>query len=198
MWLRSITGRASSPFPRHRWRACGHVVSVAATLAYARPGDIVIVIVTAIDPLGRSVAEVTSTIAELGERGIVLRALREGVDTLVRGWRSPSARRYPPQMNTVWAVAFDDDVTGGLRGVGELVVGIGQDQGHVPAGQLDWLCAVEGEPARPGGDDVKAGRPGGRKRCTNGPRGSRASGIAMAYKPLRNTITPMTTDGPGR
>lgn len=48
-------------------------------LAYARAGDTVIV--TAIDRLGRSVAEVTRTIVDLGERGIVLRALREGVDT---------------------------------------------------------------------------------------------------------------------
>src|SRR5271156_5585804 len=38
-----------------------------------------LVVVAAIDRLGRSVAEVTRTIAELGERGITLRALREGV-----------------------------------------------------------------------------------------------------------------------
>ena len=44
----------------------------------AREGDTV---VTAIDRLGRSVAEVTRTIADLGERRILLRALREGVDT---------------------------------------------------------------------------------------------------------------------
>jgi DNA invertase Pin-like site-specific DNA recombinase len=47
-------------------------------LAYARPGDVV---VTAIDRFGRSVAQVTRTIADLGESGITLRALREGVDT---------------------------------------------------------------------------------------------------------------------
>lgn len=52
---------------------------LADMLDYARTGDIVVV--TAIDRLGRSVAEVTRTIAELGERGILLRALREGVDT---------------------------------------------------------------------------------------------------------------------
>ena len=52
---------------------------LVAMLDYARPGDIVVV--AAIDRLGRSVAEVTRTIAELGERGITLRALREGVDT---------------------------------------------------------------------------------------------------------------------
>lgn len=52
---------------------------LAAMLDYARAGDTVVV--TAIDRLGRSVAEVTRTIAELGERRILLRAIREGVDT---------------------------------------------------------------------------------------------------------------------
>ncbi|OBJ86138.1 recombinase family protein [Mycobacterium asiaticum] len=52
---------------------------LAALLHYAREGDTVVV--TAIDRLGRSVAEVTRTIADLGERRIVLLALREGVDT---------------------------------------------------------------------------------------------------------------------
>jgi DNA invertase Pin-like site-specific DNA recombinase len=56
-----------------------HRPGLAAMLAYARAGDTVVV--TAIDRLGRSVAEVTRTIAELGERGITLRALREGIDT---------------------------------------------------------------------------------------------------------------------
>lgn len=50
-----------------------------AMLDYARAGDTVIV--AAIDRLGRSVAEVTRTIAELGERRILLRAIREGIDT---------------------------------------------------------------------------------------------------------------------
>ena len=52
---------------------------LAALLHYAREGDTVVV--TAIDRLGRSVAEVTRTIADLSERRILLRALREGVDT---------------------------------------------------------------------------------------------------------------------
>lgn len=52
---------------------------LAALLNYAREGDIVVV--TAIDRMGRSVAEVTRTIADLSERRILLRALREGVDT---------------------------------------------------------------------------------------------------------------------
>ena len=52
---------------------------LAALLDYARPGDTLVV--AAIDRLGRSVAEVTRTIADLGERRITLRALREGIDT---------------------------------------------------------------------------------------------------------------------
>lgn len=52
---------------------------LAAMLDYARAGDTVVV--TAIDRLGRSVAEVTRSITELSERGILLRALREGIDT---------------------------------------------------------------------------------------------------------------------
>lgn len=52
---------------------------LAALLHYAREGDTVVV--TAIDRLGRSVAEVTRTIADLSERRILVRALREGVDT---------------------------------------------------------------------------------------------------------------------
>ena len=52
---------------------------LAGLLHYAREGETVVV--TAIDRLGRSVAEVTRTIAKLGERRILLRALREGVDT---------------------------------------------------------------------------------------------------------------------
>jgi hypothetical protein len=54
---------------------------LAAMLHYARTGDTVVV--TAIDRLGRSVVEVTRTIADLGERGILLRALREGIDTTI-------------------------------------------------------------------------------------------------------------------
>jgi|SRR5271166_2776191 len=52
---------------------------LAAMLTYARAGDTVVV--TAIDRLGRSVAEVTRTIADLAEHRITLRALREGIDT---------------------------------------------------------------------------------------------------------------------
>ena len=47
--------------------------------------------VAAIDRLGRSVAEVTRTIADLGERRITLRALREGVDTDTSAGRAVAA-----------------------------------------------------------------------------------------------------------
>lgn len=62
---------------------------LAAMLDYARADDTVVV--TAIDRLGRSVAEVTRTIAELGERRIVLRALREGIDTATSTGRAVAA-----------------------------------------------------------------------------------------------------------
>jgi len=52
---------------------------LAALLDYARPGDAIVVV--GIDRLGRNAAEVMTTIRELGERNIVLRSLREGVDT---------------------------------------------------------------------------------------------------------------------
>jgi DNA invertase Pin-like site-specific DNA recombinase len=62
---------------------------LAAMLDYARADDTVVV--TAIDRLGRSVAEVTRTIAELGQRSITLRALREGIDTATATGRAVAA-----------------------------------------------------------------------------------------------------------
>lgn len=56
-----------------------HRPGLAALLDYARPGDAIVVV--GIDRLGRNAAEVMTTIRELGERGIVLRSLREGIDT---------------------------------------------------------------------------------------------------------------------
>src|SRR5271163_1513866 len=44
-----------------------------------RPGDTIVVV--GIDRLGRNAAEVMTTIRDLGQRGIVLRSLREGIDT---------------------------------------------------------------------------------------------------------------------
>jgi DNA invertase Pin-like site-specific DNA recombinase len=52
---------------------------LAALLDYARPGDSIVVV--GIDRLGRNAAEVMLTIRELGERGVILRSLREGIDT---------------------------------------------------------------------------------------------------------------------
>ena len=62
---------------------------LVAMLDYARAGDTVVV--AAIDRLGRSVAEVTRTIADLGEHRITLRALREGVDTATPTGRAVAA-----------------------------------------------------------------------------------------------------------
>jgi DNA invertase Pin-like site-specific DNA recombinase len=52
---------------------------LAALLDYARPGDAIVVV--GIDRLGRNAAEVMTTIRELRDRYIVLRSLREGIDT---------------------------------------------------------------------------------------------------------------------
>jgi DNA invertase Pin-like site-specific DNA recombinase len=62
---------------------------LAALLDYARDGDTVVV--AAIDRLGRSVAEVTRTIAELSDRRIQLHAIREGVDTSTAAGRAVAA-----------------------------------------------------------------------------------------------------------
>jgi DNA invertase Pin-like site-specific DNA recombinase len=58
---------------------------LAALLDYAREGDAIVVV--GIDRLGRNAAEVMSTIRELGERSIVLRSLREGIDTATAAGR---------------------------------------------------------------------------------------------------------------
>ena len=52
---------------------------LASLLDYARPGDAIVVV--GIDRLGRNAAEVMTTIRELRDRDIVLRSLREGIDT---------------------------------------------------------------------------------------------------------------------
>ncbi len=52
---------------------------LAAVLDYARPGDTIIV--TGIDRLGRSASEVLITIKTLLDAGVIIRALREGVDS---------------------------------------------------------------------------------------------------------------------
>lgn len=50
-----------------------------ALLDYARAGDTIVIV--GIDRLGRNAAEVMTTVRELNERGIVIRSLREGIDT---------------------------------------------------------------------------------------------------------------------
>ncbi|MBB4853545.1 DNA invertase Pin-like site-specific DNA recombinase [Mycobacteroides chelonae] len=62
------SGRAGSERPG--WAEC---------LGWLREGDTLVV--TAVDGIGRSVREVASALADLTERGIALRSLREGVDT---------------------------------------------------------------------------------------------------------------------
>jgi DNA invertase Pin-like site-specific DNA recombinase len=52
---------------------------LAALLDYARPGDAIVVV--GIDRLGRNAAEVMATIRDLRDRNIVLKSLREGIDT---------------------------------------------------------------------------------------------------------------------
>ncbi|MDG5484891.1 recombinase family protein [Mycolicibacterium gadium] len=69
---RVFTDRVSETADRAR-------AGLYAMLSYARSGDTVIVV--ALDRLGRSTAEVTRTIADLTDRGLRLRALREGLDT---------------------------------------------------------------------------------------------------------------------
>ena len=52
---------------------------LAELMAYARAGDTVTVV--ALDRLGRSLSGIVQTVKTLGERRILLRSLREGVDT---------------------------------------------------------------------------------------------------------------------
>jgi DNA invertase Pin-like site-specific DNA recombinase len=52
---------------------------LAALLDYARPGDTIVV--TGVDRLGRSAAEVMTTVKTVLDAGVVIRALREGVDS---------------------------------------------------------------------------------------------------------------------
>ncbi len=62
------SGRAGSARPG--WTEC---------LAWLREGDTLVV--AAVDRIGRSVREVATALADLTDRGIALRSLREGVDT---------------------------------------------------------------------------------------------------------------------
>lgn len=57
-----------------------------ALLSYARSGDVVMVV--ALEKLGRSAAEVTHTVADLTTRGITLRCLQNGLDTATTSGRA--------------------------------------------------------------------------------------------------------------
>ncbi len=52
---------------------------LAALLAYARPGDVIVV--TGVDRLGRTAGEVLATIKDLLDKDIIIRSMREGVDS---------------------------------------------------------------------------------------------------------------------
>ncbi|KXP08713.1 recombinase family protein [Tsukamurella pseudospumae] len=62
---------------------------LAEALSWLRTGDRLVVV--ALDRLGRSVAEVTATVADLTARGITVVALREGVDTSTATGRAIAA-----------------------------------------------------------------------------------------------------------
>ena len=62
---------------------------LAEALAWLRTGDRLVVV--ALDRLGRSVAEVTATVADLTSRGITVVALREAVDTSTATGRAIAA-----------------------------------------------------------------------------------------------------------
>ena len=78
-----------------------------------------------IDRLGRNAAEVMTTIRDLGERGIVLRSLREGIDT------SNAAGRM---------------VAGVLASLAELELELGQGTAHGIAGCTSGTRAVHRSP----------------------------------------------------
>jgi len=52
---------------------------LSALLDYARPGDVIVIV--GVDRLGRTAAEVMTTIRHLLSKDIVIRALREGIDS---------------------------------------------------------------------------------------------------------------------
>jgi len=58
--------------------SCHSGPGLSALLDYAREREAIVVV--RIDRLRRNAAEVMTTIRELGERGVVLRSLREGID----------------------------------------------------------------------------------------------------------------------
>ncbi|SIE96148.1 recombinase family protein [Mycobacteroides abscessus] len=77
------SGRAGSERPG--WTEC---------LGWLRAGDTLVV--AAVDRIGRSVREVASALADLTDRGIALRSLREGVDT-----NTPTGRAVVQIMSSI-------------------------------------------------------------------------------------------------
>jgi DNA invertase Pin-like site-specific DNA recombinase len=82
--LDALTAAGVDPDRIHRDKLSGTSTreqrpGLAALLDYARAGDAIVVV--GIDRLGRNAAEVMTTIRELRDREIVLRSLREGIDT---------------------------------------------------------------------------------------------------------------------
>jgi DNA invertase Pin-like site-specific DNA recombinase len=82
--LDGLTAAGVSPDRIYRDRLSGTSTreqrpGLATLLDYARPGDAIVVV--GIDRLGRNAAEVMATIRELRDRDIVLRSLREGIDS---------------------------------------------------------------------------------------------------------------------
>ena len=82
--LDGLTAAGVSPDRIYRDRLSGTSAreqrpGLATLLDYARPGDAIVVV--GIDRLGRNAAEVMATIRELRDRDIVLRSLREGIDS---------------------------------------------------------------------------------------------------------------------
>ena len=85
----TASGRAGSDRPG--WRECQD---------WLREGDVLVV--TAVDRLGRSVHEVAQTLHELTARGVTLRSLREGVDT-----GTPTGKAVVQIMATVAELELD-------------------------------------------------------------------------------------------
>jgi hypothetical protein len=117
---------------------------LAALLDYARQGDAIVVV--GIDRLGRNAAEVMTSIRDLGERGIVLRSLREGIDsqTLRAAWWPES---LPVWLSLSWKWAGSAAPRRGTLGghaVSPLV-----DQRHSATRRWLWLNGCTPAVSRP-------------------------------------------------
>jgi resolvase-like protein len=87
-------------------------------------------VVVGFDRLRRNAVEVMTTTRELGERGVVLRSLREGIDNSNATGRMVLAGLPLLLRDTCSSLSWKYDVNmhGSLHGTGpEFVVGIGSD-----------------------------------------------------------------------